>query len=321
MPKLISELVRQQVIKIAFQQGFVVQLKNDGSDQYVKNLMFYSKLLNQFVYIRKDRAVGAGGVPAYFQVALHPDFFNKNWASPTNGIQEPINNLSKKNLYSSSNYKKFPIFPENDEPCGKCFKIADFDALERLFQQMTSDIAIASDTLIEPLYQNVTEQLDNSKISLAADLSSIDEVQTELISQIKVQFINCIPTKGLIIKSPYIDRILAGTKIWEMRSSTTSQRGPIALIKQGTGQIVGMANLIGVTGPLSQQDKLNNIDQHQISVERLHSGETEKWNVAWILQNAKKFDIPIDYHHPNGAVIWVNLEPQVQEKLAVAMVS
>ena len=53
MPKLISELVRQQVIKIAFQQGFVVQLKNDGSDQYVKNLMFYSKLLNQFVYIRR----------------------------------------------------------------------------------------------------------------------------------------------------------------------------------------------------------------------------------------------------------------------------
>ena len=66
MPKLISESVRQQVIKIATQQGFVAQLKVNGDEQYVKNMMFYSKPLNQFVYISKDRALGASGVPAYF---------------------------------------------------------------------------------------------------------------------------------------------------------------------------------------------------------------------------------------------------------------
>lgn len=50
MPKYISEQVRQRVIEIAAQQNFVAQLKNNNEDQYVKTLMFYSKLLNQTVY-------------------------------------------------------------------------------------------------------------------------------------------------------------------------------------------------------------------------------------------------------------------------------
>ncbi len=319
MPKLISESVRQQVIKIATQRGFVAQLKDNGDDQYVKNLMFYSKPLNQFVYIRKDRAVGAGGVPAYFQVALHPDFFNNSWASSSDGIQEHVNNQKKKNLHSSSNYKKFPVFPENDEPCGMCFKVADFDALEKLFQRVASGTVFTREQPLEPLNQNATHKMDEPKAVLAADNYSIPEVGAQAISKIKVEAINGVPTKGLIIKSPYIDRILAGTKTWEMRSSSTSQRGPIALIKQGTGQIVGVANLVGVKGPLSEQDKLNTIDRHQISEERLQSGDTEKWNIAWILESAQQLDIPINYQHPNGAVIWVNLEPQVQEKLALAL--
>ena len=319
MAKLISESVRQQVIKIATQQDFVAQLKDNGEDQYVKNLMFYSKPLNQFVYIRKDRAVGAVGVPAYFQVAFHPNFFNKSWASSTDGIQEHINSQKKKNLHSSSNYKKFPVFSENDEPCGMCFKVADFDALEKLFQRMASGTVFTGEQYIEPLHQDSTQKLNEPKAVLAADNYLMSEVKDQVNSKIKVDAMNGVPTKGLIIKSPYIDRILAGTKTWEMRSTNTNLRGPIALIKQGTGQIVGVANLVGVKGPLSEQDKLNNIDRHQISEERLQSGETEKWNVAWILESAQLLDKPITYQHPNGAVIWVNLEPQVQEKLALAI--
>ena len=162
MPKLISESVRQQVIKIATQQGFVAQLKDNGDDQYVKNLMFYSKPLNQFVYIRKDRAVGAGGVPAYFQVALHPNFFNKSWASLTDGIQEHINSQKKKNLHSSSNYKKFPVFPENDEPCGMCFKVADVDALEKLFSMTCSLRGIRCSTLVTRTTPNGTHSANST---------------------------------------------------------------------------------------------------------------------------------------------------------------
>ena len=318
MAKLISESVRQQVIKIATQQGFVAQLKDNGEDKYVKVLLFYSKPLNQFVYIRKDRAVGAGGVPTDFQVALHPDFFNKNWVSLTDGIQEHINSQKKKNLHSSSNYKKFPVFPENDAPCGMCFKVADFDALDKLFQRMVSGIVIAGEQYIEPLNQESAQKAE-PKAVLAVDNYSIPEIADQVSSKIKVEAISGVPTKGLIIKSPYIDRILAGTKTWEMRSTNTNLRGPIALIKQGSGQIMGVANLVDVKGPLSDQEKLDNINQHQISVERLYAGDTAKWNVAWVLESAQLLDKPINYQHPNGAVIWVNLESKVQEDLALAI--
>ncbi|NOQ17590.1 MAG: ASCH domain-containing protein [Methyloprofundus sp.] len=130
---------------------------------------------------------------------------------------------------------------------------------------------------------------------------------------------SAIPSKGLIIKSPYIDRILAGTKTWEMRSSSTKIRGPIALIKQGTGEIIGVANLVDVKGPLDAQDKREAIDKHQISIDRLESGETDKWHTAWVLGNAQPLIMPVRYQHPNGAVIWVNLELQVQDKLALVM--
>ena len=42
-------------------------------------------------------------------------------------------------------------------------------------------------------------------------------------------------TKGLMIKSPWIDKILAGEKTWEIRGYTTETRGTIALIKSGSG--------------------------------------------------------------------------------------
>lgn len=142
---------------------------------------------------------------------------------------------------------------------------------------------------------------------------------TEIASVESRKQLDTVPTKGLVIKSPYIDRILAGTKTWEMRSSATSVRGPIALIKQGSGQVVGVANLVGVKGPLTKQDKLNTIEKHQISVDRLESGETDKWDTAWVLENAQLLKTPVHYQHPNGAVIWVILDQTVQEKLALAM--
>lgn len=63
MSKLISDQVCKRAIEIAAQHGFVVQLKDGVQDQHVKNLMFYSRSLNQTVYIRKDRAVRDDVIP------------------------------------------------------------------------------------------------------------------------------------------------------------------------------------------------------------------------------------------------------------------
>jgi hypothetical protein len=46
-------------------------------------------------------------------------------------------------------------------------------------------------------------------------------------------------SRGLIIGSPYIDWILAGKKTWEIRGSYTHVQGKIALIRSGSGLVVG----------------------------------------------------------------------------------
>ena len=59
---------------------------------------------------------------------------------------------------------------------------------------------------------------------------------------------------GLLIRSPYVDWILAGSKTWEIRGSSTAKRGRIALIQSGSGTVIGVADLVGVAGPLTLRD-------------------------------------------------------------------
>jgi len=113
--------------------------------------------------------------------------------------------------------------------------------------------------------------------------------------------------KGLIIDTPPIDNILSGRKTWEMRSTATKQRGPIALIRKGSGRVVGVAEIIDSIGPLSEADLLANHDKHLISEDRIKSGAVAKWKHAWVLRNARPLERPVSYIHPSGAVIWVNL--------------
>ena len=63
---------------------------------------------------------------------------------------------------------------------------------------------------------------------------------------------------GLLIRAPWIDKILDGSKTWEIRGSHTYKEGRIALIESGTGTIVGVAELSGVVGPLSLKELSEN---------------------------------------------------------------
>lgn len=116
-------------------------------------------------------------------------------------------------------------------------------------------------------------------------------------------------TRGLIIKQPFIDRILAGTKTWELRSAATKQRGPIALIEQGTGMVVGIAELVDSLGPLTAIDMQANGDKHGVSPDRLASGAVDKYRHAWVLRAARRLHRPVPYQHKSGAVIWAALDP------------
>lgn len=112
---------------------------------------------------------------------------------------------------------------------------------------------------------------------------------------------------GLLIKQQWIDKILQGLKTWEIRGRRTNIRGDIALIRSGSGCIVGTCKLIDVIGPLTLPDLLNNIDKHCISEELLRKGLPYKNTFAWVMKNVRCIRKPIPYKHPRGAVIWVKL--------------
>lgn len=124
--------------------------------------------------------------------------------------------------------------------------------------------------------------------------------------------------KGIVIDTPYVDRILSGNKTWEMRSSATKQRGLVALIRKGSGQIVGVAELVDSIGPLTKEQVHAGQSKHMISNERLADPKIAKWNHAWVMQNPKPFAKPIPYQHPFGAVIWVKLDEETSQVVAEA---
>ncbi|WP_202799818.1 ASCH domain-containing protein [Rhodanobacter fulvus] len=119
--------------------------------------------------------------------------------------------------------------------------------------------------------------------------------------------------KGLVIDEPWISKILRGEKIWEMRTTTTAIRGRIALIRKGSGTVVGAADLVDSIGPLDAIACRAHRDKHGIPSN--HDDALLRWNHAWVLKNAKPLVRPVVYHHPNGAVIWVNLADSVAEQM------
>lgn len=110
--------------------------------------------------------------------------------------------------------------------------------------------------------------------------------------------------KALVVKQPWVDLILSGQKIWEMRSTKTANRGLVGLIQSGTSKIIGSCEIIDVHYIPSLEELMDHQDKHQID---FSDEGLERCHYAWIIENPKRFTNPIPYSHPHGAVIWVNL--------------
>lgn len=123
-----------------------------------------------------------------------------------------------------------------------------------------------------------------------------------------------IPERALIIRKPWSNHILEGSKTWELRGKNTKIRGPIALIEGGSGTIVGMFTLEDTQGPLTRDERLEAANQGQILREEVDEDMYE--NVyAWKIKDVVKFNIPIEYKHPSGAVIWVTMTDSDKENI------
>lgn len=122
-------------------------------------------------------------------------------------------------------------------------------------------------------------------------------------------------TRGLIIRDEPLERILSGQKTWEMRSSHTRVRGRIALIRKGSKTVIGVAEITGSKGPISDEQLMESIHLHGISAHRLHAGEASNYRYAWILRNVKRLSTPAPYQH-KGGVIFVTLDDYARQAIA-----
>lgn len=116
------------------------------------------------------------------------------------------------------------------------------------------------------------------------------------------------------IREPWIDMILAGEKRWEIRSKFTKKIGPVALIRAGSGTVVGTANLTEVIQLTPQKA----FKKHAIMGFRpLTKAEAKdlEGQYAWVLKDVIKFKNPVPYKHPSGAVTWVTLDEQTTNKV------
>lgn len=120
--------------------------------------------------------------------------------------------------------------------------------------------------------------------------------------------------KGLIIKEKWLNRMFAHQKLWEIRSSGTKVRGRIYLIQSGSKTIVGeccIVDCIKLNYDIFEQNR------HIHTIEKNYNELTYKNPYAWIIDkdSIKKYENPIPYEHPSGAIIWVNLEGKCDLKI------
>ena len=113
--------------------------------------------------------------------------------------------------------------------------------------------------------------------------------------------------RALIIRKPWLDQILAGTKIWEIRGSRTKIRGTVGLIQSQSGMVVGLCELVECFGPLTAEKFRRNARKAGMTAAEAILGGYEN-TFSWVLANARRFKTPVPYKHLIGAVIWVELD-------------
>lgn len=113
--------------------------------------------------------------------------------------------------------------------------------------------------------------------------------------------------RALIIKKEWLNRIFDDGKVWEMRSTKTNIRETIGLIEGGSGLIMGEVDLIGCGKRLTEQTAADNLKFHQVD----DLSKLKYWCYPWILENATRYEKPIHYNHPSGAILWVTVNESI----------
>ena len=122
-----------------------------------------------------------------------------------------------------------------------------------------------------------------------------------------------MPTRALIIKSPWADWVVLGSKTIEIRTFRTNKVGKeIYIAKSGTKSLIGKVT-IDKCVQLTLNDYINLKNKHLAYTFITDRGWHEelfnnKKIYAWFLINPIAFKDPISYNHPIGAQVWVKID-------------
>jgi hypothetical protein len=125
--------------------------------------------------------------------------------------------------------------------------------------------------------------------------------------------------RAIIIDEPWFSMILAGAKVWEMRSRPTKIRGPVGLIRKGSGAVVGAAKLVGSLPPLSYSDFAAQECRHGIPPSQHEEMFARGHRAPWVVEDARPLRRPVPYRHLSGQQIWVRLHAEVDRSIQVAL--
>lgn len=100
-----------------------------------------------------------------------------------------------------------------------------------------------------------------------------------------------------------------------MRRAACHQKRQIALVRKGSGQVVGVADCAGSLPALAAAYRAAE-PRHRIPVDWQAQAFADGWRTPWAIDNARPLDRPVAFAHRSGAVIWVNLDPMVAEAVA-----
>jgi len=89
-----------------------------------------------------------------------------------------------------------------------------------------------------------------------------------------------------------------------MRSRPTNIRGRIGIIEQGTGLIVGEVK-VSYSMPFEANELSSSFYYRNHRIKDIDV--LKKYRHAWVFEDAKRYEKPIPYKHPQGAVVWVNI--------------
>lgn len=115
---------------------------------------------------------------------------------------------------------------------------------------------------------------------------------------------NMTTLSAIPIKPFWIDKILEGTKTWEIRTKSTKKIGPVALIRSGCKIVVATAFLSEVKELTASLARANCRRMGMSAADAAASVGC----YAWVLKDVITLKKPVSYVHPPGAVTWVTLD-------------